>query len=445
MTRRDQEKNALTTSLRAELEQTKTLYMAEGRQTDREVSVMNQRTGDLTQELEQVKRDYDRLSGELPSRLVGCPRDFDAVSKSLKQRREDLLKRLRAYLDWWSSRRLLECWRERQDILEQATLKVRERRITADNHQRSIDEQNRLRYAELGRLQNMSAQISARGAEAQKRNNALKAEIEQHERAQAQATVPEFQAKEIAKLRSDLLQLQQKASKAAIDLRMLQEATSGPSKGEQRYEDERMQYRARLKEMVLCQREIDNLKKENEALNIPFGASRLHLSKITDVRLMTSEDREITFVQAAPLDLLAELLFYPGNSDPAYAPGLLVLLHTEKIELPEFVTAVCRAYESTEYAETRNGRVQTLIDKWRAWFPNDLTDSKKKGQMMPIFQRIGSAGIFDVATRSHDACQFDAHVPIDAKARGARPRIFSPNTSATSSCKSSATSPPTNS
>jgi hypothetical protein len=160
---------------------------------------------------------------------------------------------------------------------------------------------------------------------------------------------------------------------------------------------------------------VEKLKKEQEALNQPFAASRTPLSTIIDVRLMLTEDRELTVVQAAPLELLAKLLFHPGNTDASYIPGLLVLIHTEKIELPEFVTALCRAYETTEYADNRNPLIQGLIDKWRAWFPNDLTDSKKKSQMMPIFQLIGSAGIFDVQARSHDDCQFDPHVPVDTK------------------------------
>jgi hypothetical protein len=105
---------------------------------------------------------------------------------------------------------------------------------------------------------------------------------------------------------------------------------------------------------------------------------------------MTSEDRDRTFTQAAPLDLL----FYPETGTPR------TRCSTEKIELPEFATALCRAYESNAYAETRNGR------DW-ASFQNDLPDSKEKGQIMPIFQLIRSAGIFD--------CQFNAHSPIDAK------------------------------
>jgi hypothetical protein len=276
-----------------------------------------------------------------------------------------------------------------------------------------MTEQNALRQAELGRLQSMSAQLMQRNQRATQRNDQLRAQIADNLR--KQAPQPESVTQEIEKLRRFIVMFQQQASKCAIDLRFLQEASSGPSKGEQRYEDERMVYRAKLKEMCLLIRSVEKLRKEQGALNVPFGAHKIPLSAITDVRLMLSEDRDVTFVQAAPLELLGELLFHPGNTDVAYVPGLLVLLHTEKIEIPEFVTAVTRAYEKTEFIDTRNARVQALVDKWRAWFPNDLTDSKKKSQMMPIFQLLGSAGIFDVGTRSHDDCQFDAHVPIDAK------------------------------
>lgn len=47
----------------------------------------------------------------------------------------------------------------------------------------------------------------------------------------------------------------------------------------------------------------------------------------------------------------------------------------------------------------------------------DIHDAKKKVSLVPIFDPVDSAGIFDIRSRSHDDSQFDPNVPFNNKER----------------------------
>jgi hypothetical protein len=47
----------------------------------------------------------------------------------------------------------------------------------------------------------------------------------------------------------------------------------------------------------------------------------------------------------------------------------------------------------------------------------DIHDAKKNVSLAPIFNPIGSVGIFDVRSRSHDDSQFDPNVPFNNRER----------------------------
>jgi hypothetical protein len=176
-----------------------------------------------------------------------------------------------------------------------------------------------------------------------------------------------------------------------------------------------MNYRKALKDMVIVQREVEKLRAEKETLGKGVVSVKTTLSSISDPSLLLSEDRGETVVQAAPLEMLAKLLFHPANADKHYVSGLLVLLHSEPIDLGEFVQYTEAAFQNTEWPDIRVPRMKGLIEKWKHWFPNDLHDPKKKAVLLPMFNLVGTAGMFDIQPSSMDDCQFDASVPVLTK------------------------------
>lgn len=412
--RRDQDKAKLTQALTKELETAKNLHVSEGRIIDRKITMLNQKNLELSPELEDLKKEYRRLCN-LRTEMLGAalPANINP-SQTLDQKRETLTLQLDNFLSFWKARRMARLWTDRQDYLEDVSNNTKERRGHTYNSIKVIQEMNQARNIELTRHRTMIADMERETEKLKQRNVTLEAEVQK--------------TKQRLKNRNDqsigggereqkVRQLQETRDRVQFECRMAEyqvaslERDGVPTRSERCYASAREKYRKALYDM--SERLLSVRKLKDELAQLEASAKQKSLMAMESQCFLSEEDK-VVVVQAASLNVLAQLLFNPGNIDKYFIPGMLVFAHTDKsVSYSAVMEAILNAYMKTEYVDTRAQRLREFLDKLGEWFAVDHSDKDKRAALTPLFNAIGSSGILASPTHDSSEVTWDKSVPFN--------------------------------
>ena len=403
--RRDREKTELVRALGRELDSAKMMYQGEFRSTERALAAMKQNASEMHAEIVNARQEYQR----------GCEESLrkgeTAASRALAEKRRELVNAVDAFLEFWAQRRIAKYWSNREEVLARALSVTTDRRAASYESIRATLEANGVATAELGRVRNLKEQIEGDLRDVEKKQKAVRQQVEKLMEEKAKPNYTREEEEKIKALREEVDELEKEAKMTELEVRTYEGVYNGPTRGEMRYMKERLRYRKELRIMGDLMLQIENAKEKKAGK----GTGR-ELANVGEPRLMLVEDGESTLVQAAPLDVLVSMLFHPGNTDTDYPQALLVLVHSESaIDIDEFVRQIMKCYEETDYWDTRKEKLSSFMNTWMEWFPNDFQGSSKKANILPLFNLIGSSGVFGLQPSMEENVIWDPSVPFNEK------------------------------
>ena len=410
--RRQRDKNQLIQNLKKEQDTSTNMYSSERRTADKRLALLNQRNLELEPELRDLKAEYENLQ-RIRLETLGSALPANAqASQTLMNKRQALLQSLNNFLTFWRLRRLDRFWADRQDFLADISGKTNDRRGNAFNSIRIIQETNKGRLIELDRHRTMIREMERKCDDLNKKNASLQKTIDATRSRITQKKNPMTPAQA-----ERIQQLSTRRDKLEFDCRSIEfevknlESGSAPTRSERCFAHKREEYRKDLEVMSNKLLEVRALRDEFEQM----GAARKQRSlQNLDVQCVWGEENKLTFVQAADIQVLASLLFHPGNIDKYFIPGFLVLMHTEKaVDYQEVAGAILRAYEKTEFTDIRTSRLKQFMNKLSEWFGTAIQDPVKKNALTPLFNAIGSSGVIDIRLRDYDDVIWDRNVPFN--------------------------------
>ncbi|OHS99203.1 RasGEF domain containing protein [Tritrichomonas foetus] len=411
MVQRDQDKAQLTHTLKQELEASKTLYVSDGRSIERKTTVAENVTADLNNQLNSLKTQFETLSKQRVSVMQNAPTQNAMISQKIVQKQQDLLKSIDTFINWWSGRRMLRHYTDRQEFLTGVETKTQERNDQSYKSIEFIKRGNSSRVEELKSLQNMNTQL----ANSIKEKQAKRTELDERKQDLLKSfkPLPKDVDAQLKSLREQKIALNNRAKSLDIELQVL--GVNGPNRAEARYEDARRHYRSQIQTAARLKKSIANLKQlASDHNNGPKNQFVTPLTTIQDSRLLLSEDAPYV-VQAASLELLEKLVFNPANDDRDFYTGLLVFVHTEKLDMQSFVQALISFHNNSEYVQYREERLKDLVEIWRKWFPNDFQDAQTRSILSPLINLVGITGMYDVQPPLKVNVVFNTNVPFNAK------------------------------
>lgn len=399
---RDHEKAELVKTLRRELEDAEKTFDREFRIANRAVAELRKLLTTINAEVVAKRQEYQNL----------CSKRFEtAASRALGEKRQELIQATEAFLEFWDQRRKVRYWQDCQDVLTRAMTETTSRRSECYASIKKVHEANQVAETEKEALLILKKEMEKNLKEVEEKQANVKREVDELVKKKA---IPHYTAEEntkIEKLKAELDELEKQAKMAELEVRTYEGAYAGPTRGEMRYAKERLIYRRELRAMGDLMLEIQ---KEKERAEKGKESSR-ELANIGNPRLVVSEDGDDVVIEAAPLDVLAAMLFHPDNIDKNYMYSILVLIHTETkdISIDDFVKIVVKAYEDTDYCGTRREKLSELMDKWMQWFPGDFQNSQTKMAITPLFNLLGSSGVVNLQPSSSDNVIWDSSVPYN--------------------------------
>ncbi|KAH0793504.1 RasGEF domain containing protein [Histomonas meleagridis] len=407
---RDLDKAQLTNSLQQELENAKSLYISDIRNIDRKLGFVTPLIEKMRIDVSNQKKDYQLLMRRKTSLLSTASSKCSRISKNITGKHKTIINNTKIYFDWWSHRRLNKHFTDRKEFLSNVLVKTKERYDSIHKSISSNKRSNTTRIEELKSLQIMNNQLEQKLVQVKQSKKKLKAEI--NSLRNSIKPLPTDIDQKLKSLRENLANAQNRAKSLGIEMRLY---TTAEFVNE--FESVRADYRNQIRRMVELQNSVKHysqlLREKNEVKK-----QYPPLTDINDPRILISEEGQQTLVQAGPLDLLIKLLFNPSNDDILYPPGLLVLIHTEKSDLNNFVNLIISSYEQSNQ-ETRDKFLKRLVDCWIKWFPNDFSDSSIRSVIVPLVNILGTSGIIETETTNSQieirTC-FDDSVPYDRQA-----------------------------
>lgn len=412
MNQRDQDKTNLAHNLKNELNNAKTMYSADSRSIDKKMETCDKSMKLMIQEQQTYQNQLDMLKKQRVSLLAGAPPLNAEVSAAIATKQIALKKQIDYYLLWWANRRNLRHYSDRMEFLEEELQKTKNRFEVSYKSIEFIKRENSSRIQELASIRSMNNQLEKSLAETKAKRGQISKRLESVEK--SFRPLPSDIDHQIKSLKANLVACQNRAKSLDVELRIYSDNTGSEGLLEKKFEDARRNYRYKLRDVVLLQKSIEKLRKDEEQTEKPANSIHLPLSSIHDNRLLLSDD-EIPLVQAGPLDLLVKILFHPGNNEELYPNSLLVLAHTIQSEFPLFVNYLVNSYENTEFVNAREVSLRKLIDVWRNWFPTDFADPTIRNLIGPVMNLIGGASIFEPPAPTPIQFRYDANVPYNSK------------------------------
>ena len=411
MAQRDQDKAQLVQSLKQELDASKTLYLADTKTIEKKTGVAESISQDLVSQFASLKQQYEALKKQRAQIIQKAPQQNALISQRIAQRQDELIRNTENFVNWWCGRRMLKHYTDRIDFLSGVKTKTQERYEQSYKSIELIKRNNVSKIAELKSLRNMNQQLNITYKEKEERNNEL--DNQKSILLKSFKPLPRDVDQKLKSLREQNVTLTNKAKSLDIELQVL--GVNGPSRSEVRYEDARRHYRSQIQTAARLRKSNEELRKNIEAQKI--GQKRQFVAPLTtiqDSRLLLSDEPPYVVI-AASLDLLEFLIFHPGNEDPDFLAGVLVYVHTEKIDLQSFVQALISFYNNSEFVQSRDERLKRLIEIWRKWFPDDFSDAKNKLILSPLINFVGVSGIYDVQQQARSNFKRTEQVPFNAK------------------------------
>ena len=408
--RRQQDKEKLMAGLKKEQLDASNLYMGDGRSIDKKISILAQRNAELTPELRELQSEYEQLQRARLEALGSAVQANVQPSQTLAAKRQELMTSVGAFLDFWRARRLAKLWQDREEFLCDIVAKTDDRRRSTYSSIKLIVETNKARAVELNGHRVMISEMETTYQKLQKENKDLADKIAAKQNQAKGKQGSELERKRNQELMRKRDDLELACRKIEFRVRTL-ENEALPTKSERCFMQKRAEYRKELMKLSQKLLQVRELRAEMEQL----GASQKQRTmQHLDTKCVLGDDNGLIFVQAASLDVLANLLFNPGNIDKYFIPGLLVLMHGEKsIEFSDVTKAILRAYEKTDFFDIRAERLRQFMDKLGDWFSRDMQDKDKKAALTSLLNLIGSAGIMDLGNKDYDDVVWDRNVPYN--------------------------------
>ncbi|OHT06374.1 RasGEF domain containing protein [Tritrichomonas foetus] len=413
MAQRDKDKVQLSQSLKQELEASKVLYSSDSRQIEKKTETAESQTKEFNVQLDNVKQQFITFSNKRPLISKKAVQNNQTISNKIVMKQKELLNSLDKFTQWWNARRMMRHYADRRDFLEGVLSKAKERCDASYSSIEFIKKGNAARVEELKSLQNMNSHL-AKSINEQKTRR-IQIEERRQEVEKSFKPLPKDIDHQLKSLRQHKLGLENRAKSLDIELQVLGVNVKGQSPAETRYEDARRHFRSQSQIAAKLKKNIDELK---EKIAQQKNGQKSHLvnplSVLHDSRLLLSEDVPVT-VQAASIDILEKLIFNPANDDIDFNTGILVLIHTEKIDLSSFVQGIISAHSTCEYLDQRDEKLRVFIEVWRKWFPNDFQDSGIRTILSPLVNLAGVTGIYDVQPIVKSNATFNVNVPFNQK------------------------------
>lgn len=413
MNQRDQDKSNLARNLRTELDAAKTLYSSDGRGIERKLEENTRNMSQLQDEYNKYNTQFDTLKRQRVGLLSAAPSQNAQISAQISTKHVALLQQVDYYLNWWASRRNLRHYNDRIEFLDGVLQKTQERYEASYKSIEFIKRENASRVQELSSLKSMNVQLEKSITEARANRDKVSQQLETVKK--SFRPLPDDIDHQLKSLKANLIACQNREKSLDVELQMYTDSSGSEGLLEKKFEDARRNYRNKLREVVVLQKSIEDLRKESDTTQKATASVHSSLASIQDPRVLLTEDQNPVLVQAGPIDSLVSLLFNPANNEAMYPKALLVLAHTLKPEFQQFINLLVRTYESTEFRSERELVLRGLIDAWRVWFPTDFIDPTIRNLIGPILNLVGGANIFEPPQQTPILFKYDINIPFNAK------------------------------
>lgn len=394
---RQQDKDNLCRALKQELDTSKTLYVSDGRAIEKKIKTAENMSNELEVNLGSLQNQYENLLKQIAEVMQHCPPQNCQIAHKIASRQQELIKSVEQYTAFWSTRRNSRHYADRKEFLNNVATKTQER---YDQSYKSIDylkSQNLSREEERRNIQSMNQQLDNRLEEKKRKHKDL---IATKESMPPVEKLPKDVQANLESSREQVQQLESRVKSLEIEFQINNDKSPERNEGETRFEESRKHYRTLIQEAAMLRNNIAEYKKK-QADQAKHQLCVLYpLSAVQDARLVLTEEQP-PCVQAASLDLLERLVFYPGNVDEYYLTGLLVYVHTEKIDIAAFVQAIVSHYHNAECdQQRRDEQLHKLLEIWSKWFPNDFQDASTQHIFSPLINLAGRTGDFQIEPES---------------------------------------------
>ena len=372
MSQREQTKLDLAKVLRKELDSAKLMYTSENRFIEQRLAASKFIISEATNKYNLFSSQFNNNTKARNHFVTNLPPESQKKSLELQQFQQRVLVQTEKFLNWWTQRRFLSHLQDRNNFLKECKQSTQERVDDSFKSMVNLLSSNKSREEELAHLEIMNNDLLEKIKLSEEREKKLKNELEEVQK--SFVPLPEEITTKLKRGREQHQHLLNAKKSMEIDFQILTDTSPEAQKALNRLDKvKKDHWNATLKMVELresiqkCKETLQTHQTQAPNRNISYGA-------MEESRILLSEDanNKKKHVVAGPIEILSKILFEPMNDDELYPYAFLVMVHTIKSDLPTVIKQIISAYDSGEYTETRNQRLNQLLNVWNKWFRNDF-------------------------------------------------------------------------